>query len=227
MSLINEALKKAQRMRHQEGPGTPTPSADPSVAADAPHSSSLPLRRGKAPRSQMVVFAVAIPAVIVLSVGLTWWLLRPAATPTVALTTPAPEVPPTPVAVEPTVAPAPEPVIVALPTVTSATPSPANETVPLPAETPAAMVAAPAEPSRESAEAPSGPRANPRVNAFLDTLRVTGIRASATDPRVSMNDRVFRLNDIVDRTLELRIVGIAPEGLTFIDPSGTVYKVQF
>jgi hypothetical protein len=92
-------------------------------------------------------------------------------------------------------------------------------------------VAAPAPVTKlavaEAPALPQSPRPDPRVHAFLDTLRVTGIRASATDPRVSMNDRVFRLNDIVDRNLELRIIGIAPEGPTFIDPNGVVYQTQF
>jgi hypothetical protein len=53
------------------------------------------------------------------------------------------------------------------------------------------------------------------------------VRASATDPKVLMNDRVYRLNDVVDRDLQLRIIGIAPRELRFRDARGYVYTKTF
>ncbi len=230
MSLINEALKKAQRMRHQDSPGAP-PAADPGTPTPSAPPAAMPLRRGRAPTSQIFLFAVVgIPLLIVVCVGVTWLLLRPsdekstvasdAPPPTLAAPSSAP--PATPIDA-PKAVPAPEPVAISLP-LAPASPA-ANPAEPAPVAAPAPQPAPVAKIG--VAEDPASPKPNPRVNAFLDTLRVSGIRASSTDPRVSMNDRVFRLNDIVDRNLELRIIGIAHEGLTFIDPSGFIYKIQF
>lgn len=241
MSLINEALKKAQRMRHEDVAGAPPAPGAAAPTSGEPYPAQPPLRRGKAPASQsLLLFGVGIPVLVILSVTVTWWLLRSDQAPAVATApVPAPTAAPAP-AVAPVVpAPAPEPVAIAiaLPPIGQPAPVVPSETAPAPAPAPADSVpiaeptlAAATEPAAETAvdpTSPGGTRPNPRVNAFLDTIRVSGIRASATDPRVSMNDRVFRLNDIVDRTLELRIIGIAPEGLTFIDPAGVVYKTQF
>lgn len=62
---------------------------------------------------------------------------------------------------------------------------------------------------------------------FLEKLRVSGIRASDTDPKVIMNDRVYRLNDIVDRTTQLRLTRIEASTLTFVDASGFEYRKNF
>jgi hypothetical protein len=58
-------------------------------------------------------------------------------------------------------------------------------------------------------------------------LRVAGIRVSPTDPKVIMNDRVFRLNDLVDRTTQLRLVKVEASTLTFVDASGFEYRKNF
>jgi len=226
MSLINEALKKAQRMRHQDTPGAPADPVSPNVN---PPPAAMPLRRGRAPASQVFLLAAAgVPLLIVVCVGLTWLLLRPSAeTPTLARDTSPPTLaapasaPPAPVPPVdgPAASPAPEPITISLPLVPASAAPASAEPAPAPETAPVARIGV--------AEDPASPKPDPRVNAFLDTLRVSGIRASATDPRVSMNDRVFRLNDIVDRNLELRIIGIAHEGLTFIDPAGFIYKTQF
>jgi len=70
-------------------------------------------------------------------------------------------------------------------------------------------------------------QANNAVLSYLERARVTGIRVSATDPKVLMNNRVYRLNEIVDRDLQLRIVAIAPRELQFEDPIGHVYRKTF
>ena len=69
--------------------------------------------------------------------------------------------------------------------------------------------------------------ANDAVLNYLERARVTGIRVSATDPKVLMNNRVYRLNEIVDRDLQLRVVHIAPRELRFEDPRGHVYRKTF
>ncbi len=62
---------------------------------------------------------------------------------------------------------------------------------------------------------------------YLERARVTGVRLSASDPKVLFNDRVYRLNEIVDRDLQLKLVGIAERELKFSDPRGQVYTKSF
>ena len=54
-----------------------------------------------------------------------------------------------------------------------------------------------------------------------------GIRSSGGDSRVLMNDRVFRVNDIVDRNLGLRLTKVDPAMLVFTDSNGAIYTKNF
>ena len=42
-----------------------------------------------------------------------------------------------------------------------------------------------------------------------------------------MNDRVYRVNDVVDRTLGVRLIHVATDGLTFSDAKGVSYTKNF
>lgn len=66
-----------------------------------------------------------------------------------------------------------------------------------------------------------------RVHAFLDALRITGVRSSGNDSRVLMNEKVYRVNDLVDRTLGLRLKVVAADHLTFTDAHGVEYVKNF
>ena len=61
----------------------------------------------------------------------------------------------------------------------------------------------------------------------MDAVRVTAIRASANDSKVFMNDKVYRVNDIVERTLGIRLVKVASDCVTFADPNGVTYVKYF
>ncbi|MCC5022502.1 MAG: hypothetical protein J6386_06765 [Candidatus Synoicihabitans palmerolidicus] len=66
------------------------------------------------------------------------------------------------------------------------------------------------------------------VVSYLERSKVTGVRTSATDPKVLMNDRVYRLEEFVDRDLQLRVIAIEPRELKFRDPRGVyVYPKTF
>ncbi|GAB5560446.1 MAG: hypothetical protein SynsKO_20930 [Synoicihabitans sp.] len=78
-----------------------------------------------------------------------------------------------------------------------------------------------------SESAVSTARPDAAVVAFLESARVTGVRASATDPKVLMNNRVYRLNDVVSRDLQLRVTFIESRELKFTDSQGFVYTKQF
>jgi hypothetical protein len=77
------------------------------------------------------------------------------------------------------------------------------------------------------ASPPAPPVRDERVAAFVEAVRVTGIRSSGNESRVLMNDRVYRVNDVVDRTLGVRLVKVATDSLTFADPKGMEYIKNF
>jgi hypothetical protein len=257
MSLINDALKKAQKMRSQ----------DPvALAPSLPNDSPGPVvRRARPMPAQRLVGIVAGGAVLVAgSVFATvFWLrkseatsaLKPAAhstavsespppptrkvelSPASGLTAPAPTaivagVPSPAASVTAPIAPKLDPPpAAALPVVPASVPesappppaaatgiNPVSEVHATPAVRPEIRPAAPAAPAA---------RFDARAQAFVDALHVTGIRASSSDSKVLMNDRVFRLNDIVERSLGLRLTGVAADQLIFTDGNGVVYTRNF
>ncbi|MDB6166807.1 MAG: hypothetical protein JWQ83_1947, partial [Lacunisphaera sp.] len=62
---------------------------------------------------------------------------------------------------------------------------------------------------------------------YIEALRIAGIRASATDSKVLMNDRVYRIGDIVEHDLGLKLVGITSSSLTFENEAGARYTRNF
>jgi hypothetical protein len=213
MSLINEALKKAQRMRHSGG--APDPGSITANAAPPPR------RRGMRNTSVVLlaVVAGAGSAVLVAAVALYFW---PAAT----STPPSAASEPALISAAPIVSPV-------TPQPTAATPAPppppapaADETVRAPIISLAPLPAGPAlevTPAPEPPVPAGPPQRSGRIEDFVEAARVSGIRASTTDPKVLMNDRLFRVGDVVDRNLNLRITQIAPDELTFVDEHGFVY----
>lgn len=229
MSLINEALKKAQHQRTGS-------------ASDAP---PMPGGGGSAgvrgtqgmPKGTLVLLIAGAAVVIVISVVATVYFVNrtpapkiaaaPAVTPSV-VTAPAPAVAatPSPVVIAPVVIKIPAPIVEA--------PSPAPATV----EPPAPVAVATTPPAATPSPAPA-PAATPapepvvegtladRIANFVDKVRVTGIRTSENGSKVLMNDKVYRLNDVVDRKLGLRLVKIEPDNLTFADANGATYVKNF
>jgi hypothetical protein len=256
MSLRNDALKKAQRLRTELG-------ADPS---GADHTAGTRIaKRGKAHSANtMVLIGSGALVLVVLSVVFTVYLVNRPAKPTTSIAaTPSPG--PSPTTAAPAAREASTPAIVApsiippvttpatvetvavaatLPSASTSTPpspptpsagtiaaAPPVVTMPSPsvqpapaAAPPAASIAAPT-PAPPAALAPDAP--DERVAAFVDAIRVTGIRSSGAESRVLMNERVYRVNDLVERTLGVRLVKAAGDSLTFADPRGFTYVKQF
>jgi hypothetical protein len=90
-----------------------------------------------------------------------------------------------------------------------------------PSTTPAPVLAAPAPAVVETPAPP--PKPNERIAAFVEGIRVTGVRSSGSESRVLMNERVFRVNDVVDRTLGVRLIQVGADSLTFADANGVTY----
>jgi cytoskeletal protein RodZ len=84
-----------------------------------------------------------------------------------------------------------------------------------------------AEPVSTSPPALDSAAPDPAVLAYLESARITGVRASPTDPKVLMNNRVFRLNEMVDGALQLRVTDIDARQLEFTDARGFVYTKSF
>jgi hypothetical protein len=217
MSLINEALKKAQHQRTGGGADAP-----PMPGGGSGHRGNQGM-----PKGMFLLLLAGAAVVIVVSVVVTvYFVNRPtakvAAAAPVAPAAPAVSTPAQPVAATtPTVAPS--PVIIA--PVIVPTPPPV---VDIPSGPPPAV-------ELESAHAvtPAGPEPveegslQDRIAAYVEKVRVTGIRTSESGSKVLMNDKVYRLNDVVDRKLGLRLVKIAPDSLTFADVNGATYVKNF
>ena len=226
MSLINEALKKAQRQR----------TVDPVVVAPAaPGTSTAPVariakRRPPMPARTQVILIGGSAGVLLAGAAVAFLLLRPdpvvpmpVVKPPVAVTAPDE---PVPVVVVPRPAP-PPPVVVQLPVITPKPPAPAPAVTTDPAPTVSNPTPVVVQPAPLKPAPLLEPVANPRVHEFLETLRISGIRVSDTDPKVIMNDRVFRLNDLVDRATQLRLTKVEPSTLTFVDATGFEYRKNF
>lgn len=231
MSLINDALKRAQRDRTSSS-HAPLP--------HAPGASSLRPAGRSGPPWLLIGLCATVGGLLALVAVL---LLRPSATPSVApaaATTVATATPSPASASSVPATPPPAPTLpstsVSASLASSASAAPAKSTAPQPsaesivttvATIPAASTPAPA-PVVTTPAAPTGPaRPTPRLIQAVEALRVTGIRAAGADSKVLMNDRVYRLGDIVDHELQIRLTGATAQSLTFVDETGASYTRNF
>jgi len=257
MSLINEALKKAQKQRTHE----PQPTAP---AGSAPPPGLRVAKRGQPMPAQTMVIIGMMCLLLLVGIVASVWFIFGGSTPSETIAKPTtPPVKSAPVVAVPA-ANAPTTSVPSAPTDAPQTPaSGLNETLPVAAAqvpapvatlptVPATAVPTPtATPAPVSAPGTAAAAVNltspaetplhinlpttplpyvspdPKISAIVDTLRVSGIRASATDPKVLMNDRVYRLNDMVDRGSGLRLLEITPSHLIFIDEAGATYIKNF
>jgi hypothetical protein len=214
MSLINEALKKAQHQR----------TGSPLDAPPMPGGGSGGAR-GKSgmPKGMLLLMIAGGAVVVVISVVATVYFVNRSPDTKVAATPPA-AVPAKPAPAVVASPPAPSsPVVIAPVVIPTAPPAIDMPSAPPPiVENDAAT--ATTTPGPEPVE--EGSLAD-RIAAFVDKARVMGIRNSDTGSKVLMNDRVYRLNDVVDRKLGLRLVKISADSLTFADANNTTYVKNF
>ena len=239
MSLINEALKKAQRQRHDEQAG---------FGAPMPGGGTRVVRRQKSLSTQTLVLLAGggIALFVVCVVGAVLWINQPAPAkpapnrPAASSVTSAPLNPPPVVATPAPIAPKPSAPVVIAPAEADP-PKPPIRLDPAPAAALTSMASARSEPIVELAGA-SNPEPSPRVitvpnlpagkfeeriQAIVDGWRVAGIRSSSTGSRVLLNERVYKLNDVVDRANGLRLTKIASDQLTFTTAEGVDYVKTF
>ncbi len=241
MSLINDALKKAQKQR----------------TGDSPPLTSLPSIGGDsatkiAQRTKPAGFNALLTRVGVIGLVLGFILFggyfgvralnrpsgaSPPAKPAIAIETVAKP----PVAVAPARSintPAPAitfnlsiaavpPSAAATPTETAAPPVKTPEPKPGPTAPPVATSATVAPTPATVAPGGPPPKLAPKAIAYIESLRIAGIRASTTDSKVLMSDRVYRNGDIVEHELGLRLISITSNSLTFEDEQGGRYTRNF
>ena len=243
MSLLNEALKKAQRQQHTEQQASARVIVQSSFAGTAPAVT----RTGMSTRLFTLLIAGAVVLVSGSVLGTVLLLRKPdaakAAPTPLALTAPTPAAPPAaapqPAAIvtQATSAPAADTgslaIRVAIPTTpvtpapTEATPAPAPEPAatttsePVPAAAPAAVTT----PQIRIASIDEDTAAARETAAYsvINAMRISGIRGTGTDSRVLIDGRVYRINSVVDRTLGLRLTAVEADRLLFTDSRGTVF----
>ncbi|MBK8476758.1 MAG: hypothetical protein IPL39_10715 [Opitutaceae bacterium] len=223
MSLINDALKKAQRERSG---GAPQPLHSSTANPVQPAAVGRPQAR-----PAVNLWPIAIAAVALVGGGAAVWILKPTGAPiTVAANVPPPispgaaapiQEPPAPIAVPPAAEPAAPQLHINLPGTAPAVPAPAPVQAapvqPAPAPVAAPVAAAPAsapapfqvtlklDDPQERRNDPTASVEDPRVLAFLDNARISGIRIAADDAKLLMNSKVYRTGDTVDRELGLKV----------------------
>ncbi|MFI5355925.1 MAG: hypothetical protein ACHQ4G_01180 [Opitutales bacterium] len=229
MSLINDALKKAQRQRASAAVDPPMPGGTSAGGRPGKHGRTMPAQT-------LLLIAIGAAVLIIVSVVATVYLLRsPAAPPvtpkpivaavkmapptaSVALTSPAPviRVPEVRASAAESINRAP-----------AAGPAPSVDT-PLVVTTPLLVASsAPAEPGPAASPVVRAALPDDRIYAYLDRMQVSGVRMAGGNSKVLLNGRVYEVDDIVDHNLHLRLVKVEAEGLTFVDASGITYTKRF
>ncbi len=234
MSLINEALKKAQRAR----------TAGAAAAAGDVEDQVVKRAQPKSAKSTLLIAVGAAALIVVSMVATALWMSRTPSTETksAAATKPGASIAetPSPVLIVPPLASAPaagtnstvattEAPLPIKPSshATAAAPSAAPRPVPRPSTAAANLPPAPVLTAPPAVEPPPAPKQDERVHQFVEAIHVTGIRASGNESKVLMNDRVYRVNDIVDRELGVRLTKVSSDSLTFTDANGATYVKYF
>ena len=211
MSLINEALKKAQRQRTDK---SPVPAPEPTVSTGGT-ASRIVKRRPPMPARTLMLLITGGSSVFLMACVLAFVYWRADESTVIRALHPFRHT-----RIKKLEEPAVIPSVVLPPIPTVVSPAPIQSD-PIAPPVPPKPAPSPIRPETVV------PVANPQVESFLSTLRITGVRASETDPKVIMNDRIFRLNDLVDRATGLRITRVNSSALEFTDASGFKYSKLF
>jgi hypothetical protein len=248
MSLINDALKKAQKMRHEETLAAGKTAAG-ETRPDGGRSRVSPgmialISGGTALAVCAVVLAGIVlmrstrsaapspaPEPLQLAVQETKTQAAEPAAATRPVSTPLVQTPPAPSTI-PSQDAGP---LIALPSSMGAKPV-AQEPAPAPAPQPQQPAAAAQEKPSSAQQAPvfvftqpepDHSKPNPASQRFVDRLRVTGVRKTSSGAKVMLNEKVYRINDVVDQTLGLRLIEAESDRLVFTDEYGHRYVRNF
>lgn len=223
MSLINQALRKAQRNR------TPNRMAEPGSAessAGAPASGS-----GMKP-GLVVGLAVAFALLLGLVAGLSVVLLKGNKAALLAQQTPPAAEEKAP-AQEHASTPHSEPAATTsnnlepiAPPIGSSTTSPALEREAIPAvveELRKAREAAEAKADAKAEAARAAAEPNPEIIKWLSSAQITGVKLSTTESKVILNGKSYAVGEYVNYNLGLKVTIIQEERILFMDENGKKY----
>jgi hypothetical protein len=223
MSLINDALKKAARQRAQESNAVPP----------MPGSGGYVQSAGQGPMSTqtMVLIGAAALVLIVVSAVVTGMLIagkfdskRPAPVAAEVIRAPAPAAAPAPAISISVPKPTPAPVVAAAPP--PVTPAPVAAAAPTPP--PAAPAPAPKSVAAvAAAPVPNTQAQNDAIQTMIDKFHVSGVRASGSDSKALIDGHVYKVNDFLDRSLGLKLIGVEQDHLTFSTREGTTFIKSF
>jgi len=141
----------------------------------------------------------------------------------------------------PTLAPTPPPQKVVVQAPVIAVPQALPTSIPTPNSAPAAAVrpvvlaavAPAAEPtsrpvSTALATAPAAPQSrNELIQGIVDRYRVSGVRAAGADSKALVDGHVYKVNELIDRTIGLKLTKVDADHLTFVDAQGDTYLKSF
>jgi len=220
MSLINDALKKAARQRAEE---------QGEVIPPMPGGGHRrPSRPGEPMRVQTIVLiGAAALALIVVSAVVTGIFVTGKPDVKVAAVIQSPTLAPTP---------APQKVVVQAPLI--AVPQALPASVPTPTSAPVAVVrpavvaavaptAAPTPRPVATAPATAPQNRNELIQGIVDRYRVSGVRAAGADSKALVDGHVYKINEVIDRTIGLKLVKVEADHLTFVDAQGDTYLKSF
>ena len=213
MSLINDALKKAQSVQGPP-PGiaqtrfSGNPGGTPGAISQPDNGGHTHIaRRGNPMSAQKLVLILIVAGVVFIgfigAMGVGAYVIIKEKQPTEMAGATKPEVD----AAEVIAIPEPEPVAVV-----EAKPEPKPD--PLPALPP------PPPPIRVN-------RPDPDVVAYVNTLNVRGIRIADGESKVLMNNKVYKTGEIVNYDLNLKLSEVSGKELIFEDVQGNTYIAGF
>lgn len=235
MSLINEALKKAQAQRSSSMPPSDAPPGEPPLQSNANTSSG--------PTIWLVAALISgIALVFVVGAGLiVWGLMGSNETAPDPQIVDASEDIPEPAAAAPEVADAGAvpPIEPDEPTETVATgsndeaPSPAQETGSQPP--PLAPVVSNSDASEPPNDAPVPPsprfEPDPAVQAYLATLEVRGVMSGGQKALIfnhsTQRSQAYASGATISNELQIKIQDITERSISFVDHDGYVYTKSF
>jgi hypothetical protein len=216
MSLINDALKKAARQRAEEQADVAPPM--PGGGRWRASGKQEPMRM-----QTLVLIAAAAVALIVVSAVITGMFVagKPNPKPAVAANA-TPETP----AAQPRAK-----VVVQAPVIEVSIPRPnapaAATALPRPTPTPQ-PITQPAGPVAASQPAVPAPQShNELIQGIVDRFHISGVRTAGAESKALVDGHVYKVNDLIDRSLGLRLVKVESDHITFMDAEGGTYTKSF
>jgi len=222
MSLINQALRKAQQDRSPKR--MPQPGEAPQQALGPMPSTGI--------KPGMIIGVLIALAILIGTIAGLILVIFQKDSPTAVASTPAPNQPimTAPETPAPTPAPAPKPVTQTFtaPSPTPATPTTAESELSVLEELRLAREAAEAKAAEEAADAKRAAEiaAAPPNQAIIDWLsesKVTGVRMSGENSKAVINNKAYEAGELVHYGLGLKLIVIQESRLLFEDANGKRY----